>query len=161
MPSTASSASKTVKSGITHVLRPKGMPANDASSLSPAGIPSISTALRPEGGPKTPADEAIHFFESAASETQAVRVYELALEDDGGPSKDRAVRRTTRLATNSPDLIPAPSSTYAYLLRMSPMCCVYRCMRVCLHPRTESSRPTFRWMEESSIAQRFRSACES
>ena len=42
--------------------------------------------------PKTPADEGIDFFESAFKEgDEAVRVYELQLDPDGGPNKDRSV----------------------------------------------------------------------
>ena len=43
-------------------------------------------------GPKTPADEAIEFFESIPStDEEPIKVYELRLEEDGGPNKDRAV----------------------------------------------------------------------
>jgi hypothetical protein len=42
--------------------------------------------------PKTPADEAIEYFESAVSDGEhRVNVYEPALDDDGGPNKDRSV----------------------------------------------------------------------
>jgi len=41
---------------------------------------------------KTPADEAIAFFESPYSkDEEPVRVYELSLDADGGPNKDRSV----------------------------------------------------------------------
>lgn len=40
--------------------------------------------------PKTPADEGIEFFESAPSQ-EPIRVYELRLDPDGGPNKDRSV----------------------------------------------------------------------
>lgn len=44
-------------------------------------------------GPRTPADEAIFFFEtSATTDAQPVQLYELRLEEDGAPSKDKAVR---------------------------------------------------------------------
>jgi glycogen debranching enzyme len=43
--------------------------------------------------PKTPADEGIDFFESAIKHGEVpIRVYELPLEPDGGPSKSREVR---------------------------------------------------------------------
>ncbi len=46
-------------------------------------------------GPKTPADEAIEFFESNPSaDEEPIKVYELRLEEDGGPNKDRAVGDT-------------------------------------------------------------------
>lgn len=42
--------------------------------------------------PKTPADDGIDFFESAIRHGEApIRVYELPLEPDGGPSKSREV----------------------------------------------------------------------
>jgi glycogen debranching enzyme len=41
--------------------------------------------------PKTPADEGLEFFESPFSHGQApIRVYELRLDPDGGPNKDRS-----------------------------------------------------------------------
>jgi len=43
--------------------------------------------------PKTPADEGIEFFEFASVDSKApIRVYELPLDPDGGPNKERAVR---------------------------------------------------------------------
>ena len=45
--------------------------------------------------PKTPADEGLDFFESAFKEGEpAIRVYELRLDPDGGPNKDKSVRRS-------------------------------------------------------------------
>ena len=42
--------------------------------------------------PKTPADEGLEFFESATIQAgQPIRVYELRLDPDGGPNKDRSV----------------------------------------------------------------------
>ncbi|THH32030.1 hypothetical protein EUX98_g2165 [Antrodiella citrinella] len=44
--------------------------------------------------PKTPADEGLDFFESAFTQgEQAIKVYELPLDPDGGPSKDRSYIR--------------------------------------------------------------------
>lgn len=43
--------------------------------------------------PKTPADEGIDFFEAAVADDEApIRVYELRLDPDGGPSKRLSVR---------------------------------------------------------------------
>lgn len=54
-------------------------------------IPKPTAADR-ASAPKTPADEAIDFFESAPLPGDApIQVYELKLEEDGGPNKDRAV----------------------------------------------------------------------
>jgi len=45
-----------------------------------------------EDGQRTPADEAIFFFEtSPATDAQPVQLYELRLDEDGAPSKDKAV----------------------------------------------------------------------
>jgi glycogen debranching enzyme len=41
--------------------------------------------------PKTPADEAIEFFQSAVQRDTPIRVYELRLDADGGPNKDASV----------------------------------------------------------------------
>jgi glycogen debranching enzyme len=44
--------------------------------------------------PKTPADEGIDFFEAGVIEGEApIRVYELRLDADGGPSKELSVCR--------------------------------------------------------------------
>jgi len=46
----------------------------------------------PINTPKTPADEAIDFFHRAPVPSDPpIQVYELRLEEDGGPNKDRAV----------------------------------------------------------------------
>lgn len=42
--------------------------------------------------PKTPADEGIEFFQSAALGDAPIRVYELRLDSDGGPNKDASVK---------------------------------------------------------------------
>lgn len=42
--------------------------------------------------PKTPADDGLDFFESAIGAGEApIQVYELKLDPDGGPNKDRSV----------------------------------------------------------------------
>ncbi|KAI9459032.1 glycoside hydrolase family 13 protein [Russula earlei] len=57
--------------------------------------------------PKTPADEGIDFFESAIRHGEApIRVYELPLEPDGGPSKSR-------------EYIRLPPADIPYILRVS------------------------------------------
>lgn len=77
-----SKAAKKAKAAMTKVHIPKADPAavNGSSPQTPKT-------------PKTPADEGIDFFESAAvGKDQPIRVYELRLDPDGGPNKDRAVR---------------------------------------------------------------------
>ncbi|KAI9440605.1 glycoside hydrolase family 13 protein [Lactarius indigo] len=57
--------------------------------------------------PKTPADEGVDFFESSIKHGEApVRVYELPLEPDGGPSKSR-------------EYIRLPLADVPYILRVS------------------------------------------
>ena len=80
-PPTMSKAAKRAKAHITAVAIPKTNPAEvkDTSPQTPKT-------------PKTPADEGIDFFESAISkEGQHIQVFELRLDPDGGPNKDRAV----------------------------------------------------------------------
>ena len=48
--------------------------------------------------PKTPADEGIEFFESAGRKDAPIQVYELKLDPDGGPSKDKAVSKLSTSA---------------------------------------------------------------
>ncbi|KAA1468826.1 glycoside hydrolase family 13 protein [Dentipellis sp. KUC8613] len=57
--------------------------------------------------PKTPADEGIRFFESEVTKDEGpIRVYELSLDADGGPSKDKSYIRL-------------PPATTPYVLRVS------------------------------------------
>ena len=64
---------------------------------------ALPTMHIPEGGfapssdsktPKTPADEGLEFFESAVVGDTPIQVYELKLDPDGGPDKDRSVSAT-------------------------------------------------------------------
>ena len=74
-------AAKKAKAAIASVKIPKAVP-TDPNSTSPQ-TPKT---------PKTPADEGIEFFESVTAKgDQPIRVYELRLDPDGGPNKDRAV----------------------------------------------------------------------
>lgn len=60
----------------------------------PAELESQASAgARTPKTPKTPADEGLDFFEGALKGGEpAIRVYELRLDPDGGPNKERAVR---------------------------------------------------------------------
>jgi glycogen debranching enzyme len=54
--------------------------------------PSAADQSFQPNGPKTPADEAIDFFQSPVEPTEdPIRVYELVLDADGGANKDRSV----------------------------------------------------------------------
>ena len=60
-------------------------------SIPADGYP-VDTDSKTPKTPKTPADEGIEFFESSSVAGQApIRVYELKLDDDGGPNKDLSV----------------------------------------------------------------------
>lgn len=94
--------------------------AHPKSSTTTAEKPGIvTTALEnasivpPKDGQRTPADEAIFFFESSpAADAQLVQVWDLQLEEDGAPSKDKAVRirSSTMHFTNSDTVLPSISA---------------------------------------------------
>ena len=59
------------------------------TALNTSIIPTYSTP----NIPKTPADEGVEFFQSEVHPGESpIRVYELRLDPDGGPSKDLSVR---------------------------------------------------------------------
>lgn len=63
-------------------------------------LPSVSHGLGRSSGqktPKTPQDEAVAFFSGASNADDVIQVWELDLEDDGGPSDKKGVRRGTCL----------------------------------------------------------------
>jgi glycogen debranching enzyme len=72
--------------------------------------------------PKTPADEGIEFFESYRGETP-IQVYELRLESDGAPHKDRSVStcslRVSPSLKSSRQYIRLPPACVPYILRVS------------------------------------------
>lgn len=63
-------------------------------SLKPSNIEIPMPKVAPQGDgkktPKTPQDEAISFF-SREGDGEPVQVWELSLEDDGGPSPEKSV----------------------------------------------------------------------
>ncbi|KAL0579269.1 bifunctional 4-alpha-glucanotransferase/amylo-alpha-1,6-glucosidase [Marasmius crinis-equi] len=68
---------------------------------------SSSNSSPTSAGPKTPADEGIEFFQSAVAPGESpLRVYELRLDVDGGPHKDRSYIRL-------------PPAVIPYILRVS------------------------------------------
>ena len=97
--------------------------------------------------PKTPAEEGLEFFGSAVKPGEGpIKVYELRLSEDGGPSKDLQVGYPLTLI----EMHLIVSSTSASLLRTRPTSSASRSKRGRPHPRTVSSRPTFRWMGRPS-----------
>lgn len=64
-----------------------------AHSTHSIDIPDIKhLSLSEVNTPKTPADEAIDYFEALAPKNATIQVYELKLDPDGGPSKEKSVR---------------------------------------------------------------------
>ena len=58
-------------------------------------IPDIKRlSLSEVNTPKTPADEAIDYFEALAPKDATIQVYELKLDPDGGPSKEKSVSKS-------------------------------------------------------------------
>ena len=67
--------------------------------------------------PKTPADEGIDFFESASKPgDEPIHVYELQLDPDGGPNKDRSVAFAHDRYPHSSGLTDLMSSICAFPL---------------------------------------------
>ena len=88
---------KKAKAGIASLAMPKHNPADiDQSPTTPKT-------------PKTPADEGIEFFEDIATKGEPIRVYELRLDPDGGPNKDRSVSTVHFPITRDPSRIPSGS----------------------------------------------------
>jgi len=75
--------------------------------------------------PKTPADEAIEFFQSDSTKgASPIRVYELVLDQDGGPAKDNSVSNLVShqsiYRTEGPlQYIRLPPAYTPYVLRVS------------------------------------------
>jgi hypothetical protein len=82
-------------------------------------------------GAKTPADEAIDFFESPVDHTgEPIRVYELALDADGGPNKDRSVRVVSR--GSHAFFIIGPVYPPSATCRPIYLACLNRCRNTCV-----------------------------
>jgi len=112
--------------------RMKTKQGNGGVALPPMSIPEggfqLSSSLKT---PKTPADEGIDFFESAVVGDQPIQVYELKLDADGGPNKDRSVsglwhmsrlKRSKYLVAHDTPIMPLVllPSTFVSHLRTSP-----------------------------------------
>ena len=97
--------------------------------------------------PKTPAEEGLDFFSGALQPGEGpIRVYELRLSPDGGPSKDLQVRRAGRrecVSDASPSMFASPQ-------RIRPIFSVYPSKRVLPHPRTACLRQISLSMERHS-----------
>ena len=64
-----------------------------ATTLKPLFISPSPTTYSTPNTPKTPADEGIEFFQSELHPGESpIRVYDLRLDPDGGPSKELSVR---------------------------------------------------------------------
>nr|GAT49271.1 glycoside hydrolase family 13 protein [Mycena chlorophos] len=74
--------------------KPKvAIPGNGIPNNGQSKTPSSSSTESSPVEPKTPADEGIEFFQSSVVGDKPIQVYELPLEADGGPSKDRSYIR--------------------------------------------------------------------
>ena len=76
--------------------------------------------------PKTPQDEALAFFSSdKAHEGEPIQVWELSLEDDGGPGESKSVCHdlenvfSCQIRAQSMQYIRLPPPTRPYVLRLS------------------------------------------
>lgn len=77
-----------VEAAAAKLVHPKSS-SKPATNIDTSNIGQIE---KPKDGQRTPADEAIFFFESApAADAKPIQVWELQLEEDGAPSKDKAV----------------------------------------------------------------------
>ena len=78
---------------LTEIPAKLSIPKNGHSSpRSPSSSPS--TNVTSPVTPKTPADEGIDFFQSAVKQGESpIDVYELRLDPDGGPNRERSVSR--------------------------------------------------------------------
>ncbi len=148
-----SPTSTAMSSNVPAVSESSAVPLNSRNP--PNGLRALHIPIHPDPDPhpslktpKTPADEAIDFFESAIVPGQApIRVYELVLDDDGGPNKDRSVRYPP-----SALLLPlTPTSTSDYHLPIHHIFFASRSMPDHLPLRMVSSRQTSLSMEVSSI----------
>ena len=64
-----------------------------ATALKALHTQSSPTTYSTPNIPKTPADEGVEFFQAEVHPGESpIRVYELRLDPDGGPSKDLSVR---------------------------------------------------------------------
>ena len=109
------------------VIIPKHDPTAESLSSADARTPKT---------PKTPADEGLDFFEAALKDGEpAIRVYELRLDPDGGPNKERAVR-----TQSSHDAILADSSRLCVQYMRLPPAYVPYIVRVSLDAGTPASK---------------------
>lgn len=95
-------AVKAATSAAVHGKNPVKSAKATLKSAGGEGVTSPTITIPKEGfepsngakTPKTPADEGIEFFEAASVPGERpIQVYELKLEPDGGPSKEKSVRR--------------------------------------------------------------------
>jgi len=87
LPPIASTMAQPVAKALNGVARAMKKPT--LVSIPKYREPSEADAIRT---PKTPQDEGIFWFEHDDSKGGPIQVYELKLEPDGGPNKDRMVR---------------------------------------------------------------------
>lgn len=111
--------------------------------------------------PKTPQNEGIIWFESDTGK-EPVQVYEVVLEADGGPNKDRAVSGPRRIRCRAP-YQSCFDSTRVFLLPLRPTSCASPSRLAPLRRRVAFSRQISRSMEVhlSAIVLSRRCQCAS
>ena len=95
--------------------------------------------------PKTPADEGVEFFQADIHPGESpIRVYELRLDPDGGPSKDLSVRFYPY--ENPKSISDRASSTFDYLQHMYHTSCAFHSRQGPLLQRMAFSKQISRLM---------------
>jgi hypothetical protein len=119
----------------------KQTPAPPLAALSIPRNPSATSLPTSPTTPKTPADEGIEFFESSAKPGDSpIRVYELRLDPDGGPNRERRVRLSCSLSVFA---VFNNTSISVFRQRMCLTYFVFLWTQECQLPRTVFSRRTF------------------
>jgi hypothetical protein len=116
-----------------------------ASALKALPIPFSSTTYSLPNTPKTPADEGVEFFQADIHPGESpIRVYELRLDPDGGPSKDLSVRSYPY--ENPISISDRASSTFDYLQHMYHTSCAFHSRQGPLLQRMAFSKQISRLM---------------
>lgn len=125
---------KKAAQAVSQALPVKAEPTNKTAQSQPAASKPTGISLPKSNGdvsntaprtPRTPADEAIAFFSGseASADGTLLQVWELSLEDDGGPSYEKSVSCHAQRLRNADWLhsqyIRLPPPVRPYILRIS------------------------------------------
>ena len=120
-----------------------------------------STTHSTPNTPKTPADEGVEFFQSDVHPGESpIRVYELRLDPDGGPSKDLSVRYYS-YAIPIQISKSCAFSIFDFLQHIYHTSCAFHSRQGLLLQRMASSKQISRSMVDPSVEKNSRreSAC--